>query len=325
MQMDNSTFLAIVGTLATVILGSWSIYLALKRRYPGHITFLKESSIGLFDSVVTSLPELSILYNNTPISQNLVLLKGILHNTGSIDITEDMVKEKLSIVLPEGFKWLAGKVVSSSPKIQASIRIDAPTILTFDLGLFRCDEYIRFEALAEVPLPRNSSNKTGGGATEILTKSVSFQHRIANTRKITVEDLVSQSVYAAPFILRSLASLSLLMALSIYTAYTVLDRNLDQGYYLMRTNDGKDFEVIADYSAPNEYIDIRGVANNYYERIIWSEFERRRVAHELIRGRKTSLRRFLPLSSLLIPIVLFFLSFYVEKRRRKKISSMLEA
>src|SRR5205085_6381415 len=134
--MDKSTILAIAGTVATIVLGTWSIYLALKRRYPGRITLLKETSIGLFDSIVRNLPELAILYKGEPVSQSLVLLKGIFHNTGSIDITESMVEEKLTIHLPEGFKWLTGKVVSTSADVKANLTLLSPHSLIFDLGLF---------------------------------------------------------------------------------------------------------------------------------------------------------------------------------------------
>jgi hypothetical protein len=42
----NSGMLTILGIFATLILGISSIYLALKRRYPGEITFYEEDTIS---------------------------------------------------------------------------------------------------------------------------------------------------------------------------------------------------------------------------------------------------------------------------------------
>ena len=47
--MNPSIMLTIFGLAATLILGGGSIYLVVKRRYPGRITFIREASIGLFD------------------------------------------------------------------------------------------------------------------------------------------------------------------------------------------------------------------------------------------------------------------------------------
>ena len=70
--MDTTSVLTIAGITATVILGSYSIYLVFRtQRYPGRIAFVKETCIGLFDVLVRNLPELSILYEDKPVSENL--------------------------------------------------------------------------------------------------------------------------------------------------------------------------------------------------------------------------------------------------------------
>jgi hypothetical protein len=149
--METSTILTIFGIIATAVFFALGTYLTVKRRYTAQITFIKEDSLGLFDSIVKNLPELAVLYRDNPVSQGLVLLKGFLLNTGAKDITEPMVEEPLSIKLPEGFQWLTGRVVSASSKVQAKVNVK-PSELTLQTGLFRCNEHIRFEALAEVPI-----------------------------------------------------------------------------------------------------------------------------------------------------------------------------
>ena len=85
--MNTPNLLAIIGISATVVLGVYGIYLGFRtQRYPGRITFVKETCIGLFDSLVRNLPELSIQYDNEPVGENLVLLKGFILNTGTKDI-----------------------------------------------------------------------------------------------------------------------------------------------------------------------------------------------------------------------------------------------
>ncbi|TSA47523.1 MAG: hypothetical protein D4R56_02065 [Deltaproteobacteria bacterium] len=146
----NATILAVVSIAATVVLGVWGIYLMIKRKYPGQITFVQESCLGLFDSIVKNMPELSVQYQGTPVGEGLVLLKGAFLNTGSKDISESMVVEKVSISLPENFRWLTAKVVSTSPKVQAHVAVSDSSVV-LDTGLFRCREYVSFEALAIVP------------------------------------------------------------------------------------------------------------------------------------------------------------------------------
>ncbi len=157
------------------------------RHYPGRITFVKEGCIGLFDSIVRNFPEIVITYDNSPVGQNLVLLKGAFLNTGTKDITKEMVAERLTIALPPEYAWLTARVGGASPEVTGAIsRSEDRSKLSFDLGLFRCGEYIRFEALAEVPVP---SGKQGGSASDNLKKALSFEHRIADTRKIDSREI----------------------------------------------------------------------------------------------------------------------------------------
>ena len=175
--MDTTLPLTVFGLL----LGLWSIYLAIRTRYPARITFFKEQSIGLFDSIVRNLPELSVLYNNEPVSQNLVLLKGFFLNTGSKDITESLVEDKLAVQLPTGFRWLTARIVSSNGR--ASVKVpDEGTKLIFELGLFKRYEHVRFEALAEIPVSTSGQKHEYPGLT--LEKALTFSHRIADTRKV---------------------------------------------------------------------------------------------------------------------------------------------
>ena len=132
--MDLLTVLTIIGIVITAVLGIWGIYAVVRSRYPGQITLVRENTIALFDAIVKHFPEISITYKNSAVSEGLVLLKAALLNTGSKDIAPEMVDKKVSLTLPDNFKWLNAKVTSSSPDSHGFIKVN-PNTLHFDLVL----------------------------------------------------------------------------------------------------------------------------------------------------------------------------------------------
>jgi hypothetical protein len=188
--MDTTTGIAIgigiLGVVVTCIFG----WLALRRRYSGRITYFEESSIGLFDSIVRNIGDLKVLYKDEPVSKNVVLLKGYIMNTGYKDITQDMIEEPLALKLPDGFRWLDAKVVPSPTQVKASLTIRDAMTAEFDLGLFRENEHVKFEALAEVPTahPESEIGKQES-VNKKLKDSLKLVHRIADTQKVTTSEL----------------------------------------------------------------------------------------------------------------------------------------
>lgn len=188
--MNASNILAVVGILATVVFGIWGVVIVIQRRYPGQLTYVKESYIGLFDSIVKNLPELAVLYNNVPVGQGLVLVKGAILNTGSKDITDSMVEQELAFALPSDFRWLTAKIVGTSGNVKASLAIQNSS-LVFSTGLFRCTESIRFQAIAEAPIYEAGGTKRRETSEDRLDKAISITHRIADTQKVASLDLPS--------------------------------------------------------------------------------------------------------------------------------------
>lgn len=174
--------------VATISFGAWSLFYAIVgRRYPGRISFIQEGCIGLFDSIVRNFPELVISYENNPVGKNLVLLKGAFLNTGTKDITKEMVSGQLTIALPAAHHWLSARVVAASPDVVSSIMHSREeSRLAFDLGLFRSGEYVRFEALAVIPASEQSSRED---AAQRLKEVLTFEHRIADTRKVEYKEI----------------------------------------------------------------------------------------------------------------------------------------
>lgn len=175
--MDAGTIWSIIGIVISVIFGLIGIYLTIRSKYSGRVTFVNEQTIELFDAIGNSLDKLAVTYNGSAVNENLVLLNGAFINSGKFDITKDMVEQPITIILPKGYKWLTGRIVDSNVKAEF-IQVDENNI-SVPTGLFRCGEYIRFHALAQLPeINEDVSN------SERFKKAISFEHRIVNTKSI---------------------------------------------------------------------------------------------------------------------------------------------
>ena len=182
------TALTITGILLTVFFGLWGIYvLARSSKYPGQITLVRESTLALFDTIVRHFPEIAISHKGAPVSEGLVLFRAAILNTGSKDITPEMTAGRLTLTLPDGFKWLNAKVVSASPGVHGKVERSSQAI-GFDLGLLRCKEFVRFEALSEVP-PAQKDKDDSDDPEALFRNAVRASHRIADTQKVIVTDL----------------------------------------------------------------------------------------------------------------------------------------
>jgi hypothetical protein len=247
----------------------WGIYLIIKRKYPGEITFVQESCLGLFDSIVKNMPELAVHYKGSPVGEGLVLLKGSLLNTGSKDISESMVEEKISVSLPEKFRWLTAKVVSTSPKVQAQVEISDRS-LVLETGLFRCSEYVRFEALAEVPTKHPRDNKEAKSIEKRLIKALTINHRIADTQKIKRKDLPPSAYTLKRFKKILIGCFALMVVGMLFIASLSFTGWPGQLHYLILTGDGQTIEVKTKIYADG-MMKVRGVQDRTYKETITAE------------------------------------------------------
>ena len=182
MSTNMEFWLSILGITLTVIFGFLGIYIVKAKRYPGRITYVREESIGLFDTLVKNFPQITIQYEGENISKQIVLVRGYLINTGDIDIKESMVDDKLKISLPPEFAWLNSKIVEGSIGNKFHLTPVNKNELELDLGLFKKDEYLRLEALVEVPISQ-------GKTSPLVSDKLSFSHRIADTSKVEIKTL----------------------------------------------------------------------------------------------------------------------------------------
>jgi hypothetical protein len=210
--MSVSLVLTIIGILVSVLFGIWGVFLVIRKRYPGELTLITNDCIPLFDAIVKNLPELTVLYGGEPVSQGLVLFKGTLLNSGNKDISPDMVEGKVALGLPEDFKWLSAKVVAASPNANVKVETEADA-LRFSTGLFRCSEYFRFEALAEVPID-DGGDGTHESAKSKLIDGIEATHRIADTRKVQ-RALLDEEVFSKRRLRRRMVMASAMVIVGI--------------------------------------------------------------------------------------------------------------
>lgn len=169
-----------------MVFGVLSVYVALRSRYPGELTFAREELIDLFDSVVKNLSDLHVLFRGAPATPNLILLRGAIMNTGRRDVTIEMVERPLVAQLPDGYRWLAVNIVTTSQNVNASLEISKDSReVVFSMGMLRCREFIRFQALGEVPLGAPGvATRQQESIRDQFRNALSFQHRIADTAHV---------------------------------------------------------------------------------------------------------------------------------------------
>ncbi len=183
--MEIQTFLAVIGIFATLVLGVWAIVIAVRYSRNVRITYAQDQVIALTDDISQNFADLKIYFRDQPVSDNLVLLKGYLINTGRKDISHEMIEENISLRLPDGFEWVECKVVETSPSLKAKAIMGGKGLISIETGLWKAREYLKFEALAKVPvLKADPDNVPRDNPTRRLAKSLGFSHRIADSRRI---------------------------------------------------------------------------------------------------------------------------------------------
>jgi len=100
------SLLTILGIAATLAMGMWGLVLAVRYSRRVQLTYIKESCLSLFADVAQSIDALEVRFRDSPVSANLVLLKGYVFNSGKRDISPLMVEWPLRLTLPDGYCWM---------------------------------------------------------------------------------------------------------------------------------------------------------------------------------------------------------------------------
>jgi hypothetical protein len=227
--------LGISGLAATCFYG----VKALKSRRRTQLAFYEEDCISLFESIVQSIEGLEVNFEKKPVSRNLVLLKGCVANVGGMDIDKGAIHKPLTFNLPEVFKWLKAKIVSSSPEVNASYHLSSPNELVFEWDLLKPNEYFRFDALVETPMTQGNNNRRVAPG-EALRTNLSLTHRITTLASVETGTLRRRQRPSSEDI-ASFAGFLLFGFFIVFLSLTSF-RN-DERLYRVKLNNGQTVEV----------------------------------------------------------------------------------
>ncbi len=261
--MTFSDILAIVGIIITIVFSIIGIILTIRKKYPGKLTFVEENAIGLFNSIIKNFPDIKIQYDDKPITEQMVYLKASFINTGNIDLTTKDNSHKLKISLSDEFKWINCKLTDYSNNVICKIE-NINNELIFDFDLLRKNEFIQFEAFAEI----ENTNKPAS----TFRKSLTFTHRIPNTGKVDKspylnEEQISEKKYEFKKNL-ILATIILILGFGsmIYNYYT---KSSEVEY--IYTTKGKNYNVKVTSESTNK-IKIEDSTKDYNEILTLTDF-----------------------------------------------------
>lgn len=180
----SQNIVGFIGITATVVLGAWALYLAIRYSRRVEITYAHDACISLIDDITQGITQLEIRYQDKSIASNIVLFKGYIINTGKRDIKPEMVEKRLSLVVPDGFEWMDCQIIDKSKDLNISIDELPANSIKFNFGLFKTGEYFKFDALALVPIVDENTNHKYLPPNDRLVDVFGFNYRIADLHKL---------------------------------------------------------------------------------------------------------------------------------------------
>ena len=183
--MDTNTVVTTAGIAITVLLGVGAICLTIHYSRKVGIAYVEDTCLALIDDITQGIGDLEIRFRNSPVSQNIVLLKGFIVNSGKRDISKDMVEKPLRLVLPEGFDWIDCQVTDRVKDLEITVAEVTTDRIEFAFGLLKTHEYFRFDALATVPPHENGVSSAPTKPPNMRLREVlQFDYRIADAQDI---------------------------------------------------------------------------------------------------------------------------------------------
>lgn len=313
--MESGTIWSIIGIVISVIFGLIGIYLTIRSKYSGRITFVNEQTIELFDAIGNSLDKLAVTYNGSAVNENLVLLNGAFINSGKFDITKDMVEQPITITLPEGYKWLTGRIVDSNVKAEF-IQVDDNNV-SISTGLFRCGEYIRFHALAQLPeTDKDVSN------SERFKKAISFEHRIVNTKSIKETETHSQKDSFKTLKKKGIPLFLMLLATSGifgFVIYEGIPKVLVYSYAVSKSN----IEQVQFKSTNNDLVKVISNESEFEIEQPFSDFMERTIGVPTLSDQKDNYIFYIFFPIYIVIILILFLNQAFEYYRNRRLLKIL--
>ncbi len=180
MNLNFSDWIGIIGLIVSVVGTLLGLEYFKKRKYPGQVSFIIQDSIRLVQDIIKNFPQIRILYNNEPINEQIAFFKGSFLNSGIIDIDKPMIKKPLTILAPEGCRWISAQITNTSEEVECQVEIQSSNKLVFIHDLMRINEFFEFESFLEI-----ADDLKGKGFIDLLK----VEHRITNVQKIKATGL----------------------------------------------------------------------------------------------------------------------------------------
>jgi len=313
--------LGILGLTATIILGYYGIILTRKSRQTVRLTVKRVECFSLFSSAIRKL-KIDISYIDKKIENPLILFKGEIINTGSLDIDKTSIYEPLKLISSEHFNWLELNILKEDQKINSAIQKINEKEIIINWDLLKKGEKISFEALIE-----SIDNKEIGKTDAIeFYNSLDFSYRITNLDKIQCDDKIDNSKIFSKKLIDNLILLTVsilfgssLILLPMLNKYLGKSSDFIDVYYEI-ARQKKDTIISTIIPVTEKQIFLENI-DKTEKTIALDDFKSN---YQIIKVHSTKASYIVNLSKyfgsgvLILSILVFFVDTYIFKYRRKK-------
>lgn len=172
--------MTIAGLILGIVSAIYAVWVYRKTKRNTDLLFRKLECYTLFAPDVNRL-NIDLSYNNQPIRNNLILLRGCLVNTGQVDIDKNRIFRPLKIMAEQNYKWLEARQISAPEGAATSIEIISNSEILIQWDLLKANEKIEFECLVEI----EGTKAVDYNTTVEFINSLRFDSRITDLQSIS--------------------------------------------------------------------------------------------------------------------------------------------
>lgn len=181
----NGVVLGIVSLVATIVFGWIGYSFARKKRYPAQLSFSVLNSSKVLRHVPGSFNDVTFRYNDYSVIQELHYIVVMVYNMRACDVGDAEKDTLISVILPEGAKWVDVKIKKEAEMVGSSISISSDCQADLCFKLLKLHDYVIIEGLVESASTTMNPDKT----------LISFSHRIPNLDRFRYCPSISDAMY----------------------------------------------------------------------------------------------------------------------------------
>ena len=215
-----------VTTIISIVLSAIiAFFIAKWQMKKNKIVHFSINSYDIGKGLSNEFPEFQLHFGGEGLADNVMVLKGGFMNTGRNDINALKGDADIKIILPEGCRIKAVKVLPSTDDLIVNANQDKENVINFGIReLFKSNEYFKYTAIIETTKE-----------IEDIFDNLKFQHRILNTEKIQDTYIGLQRKYRKYRRVKMVLLFSFLL-LCLLIPYTTLIQRLQFKVYKNETN-----------------------------------------------------------------------------------------